>query len=46
MHVYKSSEMGVYSTTSLINNLKNRENKIKHVLEMELKEYEKYDIAR
>ena len=42
MHVYKSSEMGVYSTTSLINNLKNRENKIKHVLEMELKEYEKY----
>ncbi len=42
MHVYKTSEMGVYSTTSLINNLKNRENKIKHVLEMELKEYENF----
>ena len=42
MHVYEASEMGVYSTTSLINNLKNRENKIKHVLEMELKEYEKF----
>ena len=42
MHIYKTSEMGVYSTTSLIKNLKNRENKIKHVLEMELKEYEDF----
>ena len=40
--VYKASEMGSFSTTSLIRNLKNRDNKIKHVLEMELKEYEKF----
>ena len=40
MHLYKASEMGVYSTTCLINNLKNRDNKIKLVLESEIKEYE------
>ena len=42
VHVNKTVEMGVYSTTSLLNALKNRDNKIKHVLEEELKEYEKY----
>ena len=42
MHVYETSEMGVFSTTSLLKSLKNRENKIKHVLEMELKEYERF----
>ena len=42
MHVYKGAEMGVYTTTNLINALKKKENKIKHVLEMELKEYEHY----
>lgn len=42
MHLYKSAEMGVYSTTCLIDALKNKENKIKHVLESELKEYEKF----
>jgi len=42
MHVYKTAEMGVHSTSCLINSLKNRENKIKHVLECELKEYEKF----
>ena len=41
MHIYKSAEMGVYSTTGLINALKNKDNKIKHVLECELKGYEK-----
>lgn len=41
-YLYKVNEMGYLSTKSLINNLKNRENKIKHVLEMELKEYEKF----
>ena len=42
MHVYETSEMGVYSTKTLLKSLKNKENKIKHVLEMELKEYEKF----
>ena len=42
MHIYKSAEMGVYSTTGLINALKNKDNKIKHVLECELKGYEKF----
>ncbi len=42
MHVYKTAEMGAYSTNSLLSNLKNKENKIKHVLECELKEYQKF----
>ena len=42
MHIYKTSDMGVYSTKSLLDTLKTKENKIIHVLEMELKEYEKY----
>ncbi len=42
LHLYKSAEMGVYSTTCLVNALKNKENKIKHVLESELKEYESF----
>ena len=42
MHIYKTSEMGVYTTKTLLSYIKNKENKIKHVLESELKEYEKY----
>ena len=42
MHVYKASDMGVSSTTSLLDYIKDKENKIKHVLESELKEYEKF----
>lgn len=42
MHIYKSAEMGVYSTTGLINALRNKDNKIKHVLEGEIKGYEKF----
>ena len=42
MHVYKAAEMGVYSTENLLDALKTKENKIIHVLESELKEYEKY----
>lgn len=42
MHIYKTSEMGVYTTKTLLGYIKNKENKIKHVLESELKEYEKY----
>ena len=41
MHVYKTSEMGAYSTNSLLEKLQTKENKIKHVLECELKEYQK-----
>ena len=40
MYIYKSCEMGVYSTRTLLNNLKNKENKIIHLLESELHEYE------
>lgn len=42
MHVYQTSEMGVYTTTNLLGLLKNKDNKITHVLECELKEYERY----
>lgn len=42
MHIYKSAEMGVYTTTNLLDLLRKKENKIKHVLECELKEYEKF----
>ena len=42
MHIYKTAEMGVYTTKTLLNYIKNKENKIKHVLENELKEYEKF----
>lgn len=41
-YIYENAEMGVYTTTCLINKLENKENKIKHVLESELKEYEKH----
>ena len=44
MHIYKTSEMGVYTTKTLLGYIKNKENKIKHVLESELKEYEKFMI--
>ena len=42
MHVHETADMGVYTTTTLLNALKKKENKIKHVLECELKEYEKF----
>lgn len=42
MHVYKTAEMGVYTTKALLGYIKNKENKIKHVLESELKEYERF----
>ena len=41
-YIYKTSEMGFYSTRSLLNSLKNRENKIKDLLECELKVYEDF----
>ena len=42
MHIYKASEMGVESTKMVLDCIKTKVNKIKHVLESELKEYEKY----
>ena len=40
MHIYQTSDMGAKSTTKLIELLKNKDNKIKKILEDELKEYE------
>lgn len=42
MHIYQTCDMGVKSTTKLIDLLKSKDNKIKKLLEDELKEYEKY----
>ncbi len=42
MHIYKVSEMGVLSTSKLLNTLKNKENKIKTILSEELKKYEEF----
>jgi len=41
-HIYKVSDMGVTSTRSLLENLKNKENKIKELLEDQLQTYEYY----
>lgn len=41
-HIYETAEMGSYTITTLINKIKNKENKIKFTLEKEIKEYEKY----
>ena len=42
MHIYETCDMGVKSTTKLIDLLKTKDNKIKKLLEDELKKYEKY----
>lgn len=42
MHIYDVSYMGEYSTNKLLSTLKNKSNKIKSLLEDELKEYESY----
>ena len=42
MHIYKVCDMGVLSTTKLLNTLKNKENKIKTILSEELKKYEEF----
>ncbi len=41
-YIYKNAEMGVFTMTELLKDLKEKENKIKPVIEKELKEYEKY----
>ena len=42
MYIYKNADMGVKSTTKLINLLNTRDNKIKKVVEGELKGYENF----
>ncbi len=42
MHIYQTADMGVKSTTKLLELLKNKDNKIKKKLEDELKEYESF----
>lgn len=42
MYIYQVSDMGVKSTTNLINCIKNTENKIKKVVEGQLKGYENF----
>ena len=41
-YIYKNAEMGVFTMTKLLKDLKEKENRIKPVVEKELKEYEKY----
>ncbi|MDD2377451.1 MAG: hypothetical protein PHD10_04330 [Bacilli bacterium] len=41
-YVYQNAEMGVFTLTKLINILNDKENKIKKVVEEQLKGYEKY----
>ncbi len=41
-HIYQTADMGAYTITTLINKLKDKENKIKFMLEKEIKGYEKY----
>lgn len=40
--IYKNAEMGSFTLTKLINELRDKENKIKKVVEDEIKGYEKY----
>ena len=42
LHIYESSQMGIEAINNLLNELKNKENKIKKILGDELKEYEKF----
>ena len=41
-HIYETADMGAYTITTLINKLKDKENKIKFMLEKEIKGYKKY----
>ena len=42
MHIYDISYMGSYSTNKLLTTLKNKDNKIKKLLEDELQVYDLY----
>lgn len=41
-YIYKNSEMGVYSLNELIKQINDKENKIKKLVENQIKGYEKY----
>lgn len=41
-HIYKDASMGVSTLTDLLNTINNKDNKIKDVIEDELKGYERY----
>ncbi len=41
-HIYETAEMGSYTITTLLTKIKKKENKIKYILEEEIKEYERY----
>lgn len=41
-YIYKNAQMGEYTTSTLINRIKNKENKIKPILEKEIKKYEDF----
>ncbi|MBE6138693.1 MAG: hypothetical protein E7173_02985 [Firmicutes bacterium] len=41
-YIYQNAEMGSFTLTTLINELQDKENKIKKIVEDEIKEYEKY----
>ena len=42
-HIYKDASMGTYTVDKLINDLKDKDNKIKKYLEEILKEYQKFE---
>ena len=42
IHIYENAKMGSYTITTLLNKIKSKENKLKFILEKEIKEYEKY----
>ncbi len=41
-HIYETAEMGSYTITTLLTKIRKKENKLKFVLEEEIKEYEEY----
>ena len=42
LHIYETAKMGSYTVTTLLNKIKNKENKLKFILEKEVKEYERF----
>jgi len=42
LHIYKDAEMGAYTITKLLEDLKEKDNKIKSTLEKTLKEYQEF----
>lgn len=42
LHIYKDAEMGAYTITKLLEDLKEKDNKIKGTLEKTLKDYQKF----